>query len=326
MRGIIGRGLVLAAAMICLGFVTPAAAPRAQSDLDALMSQVLQRRDENWKKLQQYVLDEREQVTLDGPGGGRLWGERREYTWYIRDGFFVRSPLRVNGAGVPEAERLEYEQDFLKRAKQRDKTPGRGQSTPSAAATTPVEAPAAMEAVLAQTRRPQFIDSAYFLRFKFEPGHYGLVGHETFEKRDVLRVEYYPERLFTHEQDAQSRRRAERRTDRKEDVEAATERALNKVALVTLWVDPSVRQIVKYTFDNVDFDFLPGAWLVRADDAQATMRMSEPFPGVWLPADVQIRFRMLTAAGPFDIAYQLAYRDYREATSTGRLKSSGATR
>ena len=38
---------------------------------------------------------------------------------------------------------------------------------------------------------------------------------------------------------------------------------MNKVSLVTLWVEPKAHQIVKYTFDNVSFDFLPGAWLVR---------------------------------------------------------------
>ena len=31
----------------------------AQTDLDALMSTVLTKRDDNWKKLQQYTLDER---------------------------------------------------------------------------------------------------------------------------------------------------------------------------------------------------------------------------------------------------------------------------
>ena len=41
---------------------------------------------------------------------------------------------------------------------------------------------------------------------------------------------------------------------------------MNKTALVTLWVDPSNHQIVKYTFDNVWLDFLPGAWLVRVDE------------------------------------------------------------
>ena len=41
--------------------------------------------------------------------------------------------------------------------------------------------------------------------------------------------------------------------------DAEFQRMMNKVALVTLWVEPKAHQIVKYTFDNVGFDFLPGA-------------------------------------------------------------------
>ena len=44
---------------VCLA-TAALAAPSAQSDLDALMARVLERRDENWKKLQQYTLNERE--------------------------------------------------------------------------------------------------------------------------------------------------------------------------------------------------------------------------------------------------------------------------
>jgi hypothetical protein len=91
---------------------------RAQTDLDDLMRRVLTRRDENWKKLQQYVLDEREQVEVRGPAHERLWGERREYTWYIRDGYFVRSPLTVNGGRLSEAERLKYEAEYLRRSRE----------------------------------------------------------------------------------------------------------------------------------------------------------------------------------------------------------------
>jgi hypothetical protein len=39
----------------------------AQSDLDAFMSRVLARRDENWKKMQQYILDEQERLQVTGP-------------------------------------------------------------------------------------------------------------------------------------------------------------------------------------------------------------------------------------------------------------------
>src|SRR6266540_4595885 len=83
---------VVPAVAMLIGCIV-AAAP--QTDLDAFMRQVVARRDDNWKKLQQYVLDERETIHLQGPGRVPLWGERRDYTWYIRDGFFVRSPVSV---------------------------------------------------------------------------------------------------------------------------------------------------------------------------------------------------------------------------------------
>src|SRR5678816_876732 len=92
----------------------------AQSDLDAFMQQVVARRDDNWKKLQQYVLDEREEFDLRGPGNLRMWGEQRDYTWFIRDGFFVRSPLKFNGVTIGEDERRRAEDEYLRRAQRRD--------------------------------------------------------------------------------------------------------------------------------------------------------------------------------------------------------------
>lgn len=288
------------------------------SDLDELMARVLEHRDENWKKLRQYLLDEREQVSVIGPAGAPLWGDRREYTWFIRDGVFVRSPVRANGAVVPEADRRKYEDDFVRRAREREQSGGSDTTAGS-----PADVPASAEAFLTTTRQPQFIDSAYFLKFKFEPGRYAFVGRETFEGRDVLRIEYYPERLFRHEQDDQDERRTRRHRDRNEDVEAATERMMNKVSLVTLWVEPVAGQIVKYTFDNVELDFLPGAWLVRVTDLRATMTMGQPFPDVWLPKDVEMRFGAMFAAGALDVRYALEYYNYREATTGVRMKLPG---
>ena len=97
-----------------------ASAWQAQTDLDAFMAGVLERRDENWKKLQQYLLEERERVALKGPSSQLLWGEDRTYMWYIRDGFFVRSPLVANGVRVSEDDRKRYEDGFLERARKRE--------------------------------------------------------------------------------------------------------------------------------------------------------------------------------------------------------------
>jgi hypothetical protein len=60
--------------------VSASAVPIAQSDLDAFMQKVLASRDENWKKLQQYILDEREQVEIRGPSNTPVWGERRDFS------------------------------------------------------------------------------------------------------------------------------------------------------------------------------------------------------------------------------------------------------
>src|SRR5207253_1739067 len=81
----------------------------AQSDLDDLMSQVLSRRDDNWKKLQQYVLDERERFELSGLDGVRIFGLDREYSWFPRDGIFVRSPIRADGVAITDSERRKEE-------------------------------------------------------------------------------------------------------------------------------------------------------------------------------------------------------------------------
>src|SRR5688572_9535215 len=91
------------------------------------MERVIARRDENWKKLQQYILDEREAFQLTGPDEGRLYGFERDYTWFIREGYFIRSPLKADGVRVSEAERATFERDWIEREKQREKRRNRSQ-------------------------------------------------------------------------------------------------------------------------------------------------------------------------------------------------------
>ena len=304
------------------------ASPPSQSDLDAFMQKVLARRDENWKKLQQYILDEDERVEVRGPSNLPVWGEKREYSWFIQEGYFIRSPIKANGVEVSDADRRKYEESFLRRMKERDKRAvkpidGAPAAALQAAPAERAEPPANMEAFLTQTRQPMFVDSAYFLRFKFEQGKYALVGREAVQGTDTLRIEYYPALLFGHEQEQQRKRKEQNKPNRGEDMEAAMERLMNKVALVTIWVDPKSHQIVKYTFDNVNFDFLPAAWLVRIDDLKASMTMSQPFKDVWLPKDVDMFFSAMIAVGSFTVRYHLDYKDYREAKTSGRIRGGG---
>jgi hypothetical protein len=87
-----------------------------------------------------------------------------------------------------------------------------------------------------------------------------------------------------------------------------------------LWIDPQEHQIVQYTFDNMDLDFLPGRSLVRVDEMKASMKMSQPFPNVWLPASIDMRFRVTLAIGSVSARYDVSYLDYRLAEVTTRIR------
>ena len=363
MKGV-KRWIAAAGLLACVSLlqspVTPVVA--AQSDLDAFMQQVVARRDDNWKKLQQYILDEREEIEVRGPAHISLWGERREYTWYIRDGFFVRSPLKVNGVAIGEADRRKYEAEYLQRMKRRDErradlirsaprtstSAGQPQDTPAPRTTeapnteTPIpEAPTDVAGLIRQSREPEFISSAYFLRFKFDAGTYALVGRERLENREVLRIEYYPTNLFSKPRERregrgerrgrEGREGQERREGRegqggqagreKQDQEDALfNRLMNKVALVTLWVEPTSHQIVKYNYDNVALEFLPAQWLVHVDDVRASMTMGQPFPDVWLPRGLEMNAALTFALGPVEFRYALDYHDYRQADATVKVR------
>jgi hypothetical protein len=301
--------------------IVPAASSRlsAQSDLDAFMRQVIERRDDNWKKLQQYILDERETIDLRGPAGTTLWGERHDYTWYIRDGYFVRSPVKFNGVTIGEADRRKYEAEYLERQQQREKraqerAAARGQDpAPPVSADAP---PTDVDGLIRQTRQPEFISSAYFLRFRFDEGRYALVGRETVENRQALRIEYYPQKLF---QDLSERERERKQSEKDESYEREMRRLMNKASRVTLWVDPASHQILKYTFEDLGWDFLPGQWLVRVDTVRASMTMGEMFEGVWLPRGIDMNVALKLAIGDVDLHYTLDYHDYRRADVTTRI-------
>jgi hypothetical protein len=297
------------AVWMCSPFLA-AQASEASSDLDRFMARVLARRDENWKKLQQYVLDERESIEVLAPGRVRLFGLHREYTWFIRDGFFVRSPVRFDGVELGDAERREYERGWIERQRQREAKAAGGDAPPATASQEVGD-------VLRQTVEPAFVSAAYFLKFKFEPNRYAFVGRETLDGRDVLRIEYYPTRLFQDEprdDERKERKKPEKpRSEQEREQEDRLARQMNKVALVTLWVEPSAHQIIQYTFENVGFDFLPGRSLVRVDDVRASMRMGEAFPAVWLPRDIDGRFAVTLAKGTYEARFDVDYVDYRQA-------------
>jgi hypothetical protein len=315
----------------------PATPSPQASDLDQLMAQVLSNRDENWKKLQQYVLDEQQTFTVTGPGGIRLFGGQKEYRWFPREGFFIRSPTRADGVAIGDDERRREEDRFLRREQARERRRAELRKTDPDAADS--VGPEGVGDILRQTVEPEFVSSAYFLRFKFDEGHYALVGREKLFNRDVLTIEYYPTKLFADDNDRERGGRGARgrggrgnapekpktpqeleREKRSRDRDARIERQMNKVAKATLWVDPVLRQILQYQLHNIEMDFLPGRSMVRVDELNASMKMTQPFPEVWLPDTVEIHAGFMTAVGRLSGHYDVKYADYRLAETSVRIR------
>jgi hypothetical protein len=341
----------------------PAAQGRSapQTDLDAFMARVLERRNENWRTLHDYILSERETFRILGPAGIPLAGQRREFQWFIRDGYLVRSPVRANGAALGDADRQKYEADWLKKEKEREQRAkekaaakdksGAGARDASRAAETAVEQELrAIEigsdkevAALVGTE-PRFISEAYFMKFPFEPGNYYLAGRETLDGRPVVKVEYYPTRLFSDDPDrekkevsisaagdvkvqpagekqsGQEKPKRPAKREKGDDLENEIEAALNKVTMVTMWIDPQEYQIVRFAFDNADWGFLPGRAIVRVDQAKATMTMGRYFDNVWLPKEIAFNFGATFAAGSYTFAYSREFYDYRKGEVSARIR------
>jgi len=306
------RLLLVSCAVLAL-LVPVAGQNRESTDLDAFMARVLARRDDNWKRMQQYVLDERETFQILGPGGTPFYGFRREYLWFPRDGdgVFVRSPLTVDGVKLGEAERRKAEAEYLKREERRDKRreeqdKDSGNAAPASSATEVTG-----EGVR-QALEPGFVSAAYFLKFRFDPGQYALAGRETLEGRQVLRIEYYPTKLFSEGKARPNKKVRERDVD--------IEPKMNKAAVVTLWIEPTAQQILKYEFRNLPWDFLPGRSIVRVDDVTASMEMGQPFPEIWLPRAIRIATDFSTAIGELKGRWATDYHDYRLASVTTRIR------
>ena len=175
--------------LACLFTFIGSSARAQETDLDALMARCLERRNETWRVLHDYVLDERERFALEGPSDVRLFGSDRQYTWYVQDGILVRSPVRFNGVTVPDKDRREYEARWLNEERSRaeraqkkkddDEEAKNGQNKndardeESSGVDAPVSQPGAAAGdgaaeIAAKGLEPRFVSEANFLRFRFD--------------------------------------------------------------------------------------------------------------------------------------------------------------
>lgn len=148
-------------------------------DIDAFMERVLEQRDINWEQYHNYFCKERAELVIEGSMPGvPIQGFTKEYLWFIRDGYVVRSPLSVDGVAVSAEERAREEAKWVERMKKREKE-----------------------------REP---DRETFFGLQFEPGNYFYAGRREHEGREVVVVEYYPEAWFDAENDEDEHEYAEK--------------------------------------------------------------------------------------------------------------------
>lgn len=151
--------------LVTLLAATPAPgqdAPDDLDDIDAFMEKVLKQREINWENYHNYSCKERTELAIEGSmPGAPIQGFRKQFRWFVRDGYFVRSPISVDGVRVSAKDRERAEKKWIDRLKKRK-----------------------------QERGP---DRETFFGLEFEPGNYFYAGRDEFEGREVLVVEYYPE-------------------------------------------------------------------------------------------------------------------------------------
>ena len=97
----------------------------AQTEIDVFMERVLDRREENWITLRQYVLDEREVFEVRGPDRVPLQSMHREYMWYVRDG-----PLCLTAVWDQPGERcitVSFNCEFVAAGRRGDTVESRGE-------------------------------------------------------------------------------------------------------------------------------------------------------------------------------------------------------
>jgi hypothetical protein len=111
-------------------------------------------------RLGDYICNEKEEFEVKGTELAPLESIRREYFWFVRDGRFVRSPVKINGVKVSAEEQKIAEDEWMKTQK-------RG-------------------------NRGRNLDREAFFGFRFEPGRYLYAGEQQFEGRKVLVIEYSP--------------------------------------------------------------------------------------------------------------------------------------
>ena len=169
--------------MVRIGLLAWLAFQAPSGDIDAFMEKVLARRDVNWDQYYNYFGKERAELVVESSlPGVPLTGFRKEFLWYVRNGYMVRSPISVDGVAISAEVRAREEKKWIERVEKKERE-----------------------------RNP---DREGFMGFKFEPGNYFYAGKKVFEGQELIAVEYYPEEGFIDDDDDEDRSEEDEELDR----------------------------------------------------------------------------------------------------------------
>lgn len=255
----------------------------AMSDLDEFMEKVMQKRTADAENLHDYVFSEKE--TLEVKVGTKIaaqWSYRREYLWFVRGDYLVRSPVLIDGVKVSDKEKSAAEDEWINGQKSRKESKNiNGLDYPA----------------LFGFENENSLDFQAFFGFEFEPGRYLYGGERQFEGKKAVLVEYYP------------RTSGVKKRNNKDDIDGLFEKSF----LVTMLISPGEHQIFQITFDNVGLGFLPARWLVRMNDLKASMIMDKQKEDIWLPREITAYGSISTAASDISINYSRVFYDYAKS-------------
>ncbi len=95
---------------------------------------------------------------------------------------------------------------------------------------------------------------------------------------------------------------------------------MNKVSMVTLWVDPKTYQILQYTFDDMDWTSSPAARWCASTTSRRRCRWARRSRTSGCRTASRCSSSMMLAVGAVDATYRVDYLNYKEAAVTYKIK------
>jgi len=147
----------------------------------------------------------------------------------------------------------------------------------------------------------QFNDNRdLFLNCPFDPENYFFAGFEMLKDRNLVKVEYYPEIA--------------------DDPKTPMDKIL-RGAVVTLWIDPDLFQILRIRMEGLNLDIFKFlTFFVTIDEAALDMALIEIDPRIWLPSSLVLSARVVTFDETRQLQFQADYDDYGKFTVSSTIE------